>query len=269
MELKPLSELHCTQRLVHGIVSRAEFTPYTKEQNLIADVAEKVIGSPDLVDVASAVLAECIDKECEDSSFLETFHHRVCCNGEANLAVSLVRDFDLSKSDFFLLSTLSLFGNAPVPRPLVETLQVLAIAASPEVSHQLSPLSHLTTTRLLSVYPSVIVSAPHSSHTSLHRDSNTECSSTLAESDFYSVPQIIADAVRSCMDEQDTLFSVAAAHRALCKFYSECVQESVGQELVPFMAGLARMLANFVEQQEELEECYKDVYRTYVLYAMS
>ena len=41
IELQPLSELHVTQRLVHNVVSKSDFIPYTKEQDMIANIAKK------------------------------------------------------------------------------------------------------------------------------------------------------------------------------------------------------------------------------------
>ena len=264
IELQPLSELHVTQRLVHNVVSKSDFIPYTKEQDMIANIAKKTIGSPDLIEVVSALLAEFIERESDSSenAFLKSFCDRVCSDSTSSSddwAVQLVREFSLSKTDYFLLSTLSLFGSSPVPRALVEILQVFAITASSELPRQCSPLSHLVSTRLLDVYPSTVIWSRRRRH-------NTE---SLAGPDFYCVPQIIADAVRSCMDDKDLLFSTAAAHRALDKFYLEHTLKGTDVTLTPYMAGLAQILADLLEREEEMEGCYKEVFRTYLLYAVA
>lgn len=284
IELKPLSELQSTQRLVHGILSKTEFMPYNKEQKIIADVAEKTMGSPDLVEVTSALLSKYVCKKNEDEkdAFLENFYDHVCCydttkvdsSSTDEFAMSLLRDFNLSESDFFLLSTLSLFGTVPIPRPLVEIIQVMAITASSKLPNELSPLAHLTSTSLLNVCPSTVIfptERHHSltSHSQLHRPTNFVCSSSLTESDFYYVPQIISDAVRGCMDKKDLVFSLTAAHQSLDKFYAEYTVKGSYSALNPFMAGLAKILTDFLERHDEMESCYKEAYRTYLLYAVT
>lgn len=283
VRLQPLSELQCTQRLVHGVMSKCEMVPYNKEQQMLADIAEKTLGSPDLVELTSALLAKYIEAEDEGGGgFLGKFYDRVCCSndeededGAHSFAVRLLRGFCLSKRDSFLLSTLSLFGPVPIPRSLVELLQLLAIAASSELPHELSPLAFLTSNHLLNVCASTVIQPPlqHTSAPS-HLNSTTHgtassSNAALTESDFYYVPQIIADAVTSCMDDKDLAFSFAAAHRSLNKFYAERTKKGLDLNLSPFMAGLAKILAGSLEQHSELESCYKDAYRTYLHYAIA
>lgn len=280
VELKPLSELQSTERLVHSIVSKCEFVPYNTEQRIVGDVAEKTMGSPDLVQLTSALLSKYIDEEDGEQGFLEKFYEAVCCGDEADedpsmndFSVRLLKDFNLSRRDFFFLSTLSLFGSVPVPRQLVEVVQLLAITASPELPGKLSPLAYLTSNNLLNVCPSTVIQSPlqqQSNQAHFHCAATSSIgSAALTESDFYCVPQIITDAVMSCMDEEDLFFSFAAAHRALDKFYAEHVQNGLDLDLAPFMAGLAKILADSVERHEEMGDCYKAVYRTYLLYAIS
>jgi len=84
ISLDPLSVLHVTQRLVHGIMTRCdEFAPYNREQEIIATIAEKSLGSPDLVDIISALLGKFISEAEEEGSsgsvsFLERFNSRFC-----------------------------------------------------------------------------------------------------------------------------------------------------------------------------------------------
>lgn len=278
VQLKPLSELQATQRLVHGIMSKCEFAPYNREQRMVAEIAEKTMGSPDLVELASALLSKYIEEEDGEQGFLEKFYNAVCCSeceeeeeeGEDpplnKFAEYLLNDFDLSRGDFFLLSTLSLFGAVPIPRSLVEIVQLLAITASPELPNKLSPLAFLTSNHLLNVCPSTVIQSPLQ-----HRSSAASFvgNAALTESDFYCVPQIIANSVTSCMDEEDRVFSFAAAHRSLNEFYVKRVKNGLDTNLAPFMAGLAKILADSMEKQEEMGKCYKEAYRTYLLYAIA
>lgn len=272
-ELKPLSELHSTQRIVYNVVSKCNFVPYNKEQKMIADLVEKAMGSADLVEVASALLSKYIDEDVEGGRFLEKFHRQVCDNKEPtddsesytdDFTYRLVKNFNLSKSDFFVLCTLSLFGTVPIPRFMVETVEVLAIAASPDATGELSPLAQLTSCCLLNVYPSPVILGQQS-HLDTPADSFS--GSSLTDSDFYYVPQLIADTVRSSMDEWDLTFSVAAAHHTLKKFYAEHVDRKACY--FTFMAGLAKILAEAVEKCPEMDDCYKEVFKTYLLYAIS
>lgn len=289
MELKPLSELHSTQRLVHSVLSRCDFTPYNKEQRMLADIAEKTMGSPDLVELTAALLSKYIEEEEEEEGegegeggFLEKFYNRMTSSEEADFAVHLVKDFNLSRSDFFLVSTLSLFGAVPIPRCLVEEIQLLAVSASPHLPSKHSPLAYLTANHLLNVYPSTTLHSPASHTATTTTTTQTRPSHlnspALTESDFYYVPEVICDAVKCCMDDRDLLFSFAAAQRSLNRFYSSGhLKDVLDKGLAPFMSGLAMVLANtmasHVQLQEHvskgMEECYKAVYRTYLLYSIT
>ena len=286
MELDPLSELHCTQRLVHSIMSRCDFVPYNREQEVLAEIADKTMGSPDLVGAASALLSQFISttQECEDNGgsddesgggteFLERFHSEVCCGGDEStsslvpddFATRLLKGFSLSECDSFFLSTLSLFGGAPIPRCLVEAIQLLSLSASSELPGGKGPLAHLTDSHLLHVFPSpVIVSPtkPHTDHTP--NDSLGQSSVGVAESEFYYVPEVIGDAMRGCMDNNDLAFSFAVAHRALKKLYEE---RGTNTSLGAFLAGTAKALTDSLEGRNGMEDCYKEVYRTYLLCA--
>ena len=61
INLKPLSSLLTTQRLVHAIMKGCDtddFIPYNEEQRMISCIAERTGGFPDIVDITSAVLDE-------------------------------------------------------------------------------------------------------------------------------------------------------------------------------------------------------------------
>jgi hypothetical protein len=65
IDLKPLSSLLTTQRLVHSIMKGCDtddFIPYNEEQKMISHITEQTGGSPDIIDVTSTVLAERLAK---------------------------------------------------------------------------------------------------------------------------------------------------------------------------------------------------------------
>ena len=78
-QLKPLSERHSTQRIVHSVLHNCHFTPFNREQEIMAVLAEKTFGLPSIVDVSCALLSQC-RHECEaveESDFMEEFVARV------------------------------------------------------------------------------------------------------------------------------------------------------------------------------------------------
>ena len=61
IELKPLSSLHTTQRLVHAIMKGCDsddFTPYNEEQKMLSLITEHTGGSPDIIDVTATLCAK-------------------------------------------------------------------------------------------------------------------------------------------------------------------------------------------------------------------
>ena len=60
IDLKPLSPLHATQRLVHAIMKGCDtddFIPYNEEQKMLSLITENTGGSPDIIDIAASVCA--------------------------------------------------------------------------------------------------------------------------------------------------------------------------------------------------------------------
>ncbi len=92
--LDPLTELHVTQRLVHGVMSRSEFTPYNKEQDILSCIAERSLGSPDLVDVIGSLLdkyADAAELNSSEEGFLDTFKSDICnvlCSRQCSISYS-------------------------------------------------------------------------------------------------------------------------------------------------------------------------------------
>ena len=66
IDLKPLSSLHTTQRVVHAIMKGCDtddFIPYNEEQRTLSLITEYIGGSPDIIDVTSTVLVERLSQE--------------------------------------------------------------------------------------------------------------------------------------------------------------------------------------------------------------
>ena len=70
IDLKPLSPLHATQRLVHAIMKGCDtddFVPYNEEQKMLSLITDNTGGSPDVVDVAATVCADRLSHGDTDS----------------------------------------------------------------------------------------------------------------------------------------------------------------------------------------------------------
>ena len=317
-KLLPLSKLHVTQRLVHGIMTKCEFAPYNREQDILANVAERSLGSSDLVDVISALLSRYIDEDEEENTdeFLERFYSEVCCgdgspscslsyinycSGEEkdtneekedewldtkekeedvnekkegeeeikhkkgekeepvgnsgrqpskNVFISqLINSFHLSKIDFIFLSTLSLFGTAPLPLSLVEQIQMIVQEACSDPRSIKTPLETLISTSLLNHFPSPVITRPFSP---------LSPPLSLTETALFYMPQIISEAVQECMDPKDILFSLSTANLGL---YSGCTK-SGDKSLISFLAGLTQVLLTVAETQDEV--MYRKIFKTYL-----
>ena len=134
ISLDPLTELHVTQRLVHGIMTKCEFTPYNAEQDILADVAEKSLGSPDLVDVISALLSRFIDKGEEGESsagFLDSFNAEICsvvCS--RNCSVSYSTGSSIDDDEEVRSRDTGIGGSLAEAREALETVQKLNTSTS-------------------------------------------------------------------------------------------------------------------------------------------
>ena len=100
-QLHPLSGLHVTQRLVHSIMTKCDFAPYNREQDILAIVAERSLGSSDLVDVVSSSLLRYIDEDKEKNTdgFLARFHSEVCYFGFGEEVNTVMEEKGIAERD--------------------------------------------------------------------------------------------------------------------------------------------------------------------------
>ena len=76
IDIKPLSMIHTTQRIVHSILSKAHFAPTNEDQGILEKLAEFTLGSPAVVAVTSAlsvVHLNTVPKDSEDDNSLRCF----------------------------------------------------------------------------------------------------------------------------------------------------------------------------------------------------
>ena len=279
-QVKPLSVLHVTQRIVYSILRTVHFTPSNRDQKILYQIAEKTCGSPDVVDMVSALLQKCIN-DCDSGDFLEEFTTRINFISKRELTPpprdttaaaeeedpyagtiseitvftsALISAFQLPSASYFLLRLLSSFGSVPLPRALVETAQSLVVAAMVRKSSQgTNPLASLMSARLLRIYPAAVIVPPGG----VKRVEGTDL-----EPSFFCVPQLVCDALTSHMEDRDKVFSITSAYKALQQFSMVPVTDTTSCGL-HFAAGLAKALLERCDSQLNLP-CYQELYRLYV-----
>ena len=263
--VKPLSVLHTAQRIVHSLVKDSHFTPFNDEQSILDQLSERSCGSPGIIDIASALLHKC--KERENGDFLKDFAELLTSAQEppekedklVDFTSKLIDGFQLPASEYFLLCSLVTFGPVPVPRALVEVVQSLVLTAkfgkhSREASY--NPLSCLLSTKLLRIYPAAVIVTPQG----INGVQGTDAP-------FYYVPQVVFDALWVNMEEVDKVFSITTAYKALLQFGKEPLTDETSSEL-HFAVGLAKILVKLCDDNYSLINlnCYREAYRLYVSY---
>jgi len=301
IQVKTLSTLHITQRIVHAILSHGHFTPHNKEQHALAHLAERTCGSPAIVDITSALLQRCLEeseqrgegeREEEEEGFLKEFLKKIqqpeeelhtpqrppsplpSTEGAAvkqedlsqftdtQFTMQLIDACNLPHTDYFLLRILSTFGPVPVPRALVEIAQSLVITAK---FGKQSQAGKTPLANLLAVRLLRVypstIVVPPSG-VQIQRDVKENVSNL--ESEFYYVPQLVSDALDSKMEQMDQVFSITAAYRSLLQFSREPAAGNRTQ--VYFAAGLANMIVKLCDRNPTVIDinCYREIYHLYV-----
>lgn len=284
--VKSLSPIHSTQRMVHSIIGKHDFTPHNREQALLVEIANKVGGSPTLLDITSSLLGKCID-ECndkdvavEDFDFLSEFSERVlvepdpdpqsCAEASSNvedehLSISnytahLLDGFCLSPSEHLILSSLAMFGPVPIPKSVLDITQTIVMMAKPssEAPGTLVPISNLLRSKLLLVYPSSVLVSPSLStkeQTSYSQSRLVDLSHLEEDADYYYVPQLVQDTLWDRMSDLDIGFSITVAYKSLEQLGKKLeVKKGSGKDstIIHFTRGLVLMLTRLLESKGDL-----------------
>ena len=266
--LKPLSKLHSTQRMVYSVVSEHEFAPHPREQTILSDIADKVGGSPAIVDVTSALLRRCTQEHKSDEDFLEEFSKRVLKplaieredSASEELSITqftshVIHGFNLSMTEHLLLTVLVMFGPVPVPKSVVEKAQSYVMRAKPssEIPGSLMPLSNLISAKLLLEYPSPVIAAPKNSVQTSHpreRRGSSDSTSLEEQAEYFYVPQLIKDALWDSMSPLDHEIAITTAYKCLEQADPSISTDSDSQITSRlYVAGLTRMLIHLLESK--------------------
>ena len=273
-QVNPLSVLHATQRIVHSILKTGHLSPSDSDRKILCQIAEKTCGSPDVVDIASALLQKC-SRECDGGDLLEEFTARtknlssereptppssdptgnVTHTGSiTDFVSSLIDGSQLPSCSYFLLCIFSCFGCAPLPRAVVEIACHLAVGADDKCNNQgTDPLTYLTSAGLLRVHPAAVVIPLGGS----------KCTGVGGlEPSFYYVPPLVCDALRSRMEEHDKAFCVSSAYKALEQFSKEPTTDII----TAFVLGLSSILMDGPWKHAMDDPCYKKIYQLYRTY---
>ena len=68
IDVKPLSPIHVTQRIVHSILSAHHLAPANEDQNIFEKLAQFTSGSPALIDVAAALFLSQMEQDSQNES---------------------------------------------------------------------------------------------------------------------------------------------------------------------------------------------------------
>ncbi len=83
-EMKPLSMIHTTQRIVHSVLSKHHLAPSNEDQSAVEALAEFTSGSPILVNLTAALLKTQLEDSLTSASkseVLQTLTESLCWNG--------------------------------------------------------------------------------------------------------------------------------------------------------------------------------------------
>ena len=256
-EVKPLSELQVTQRLVYSVQSNFHLPPNEENQNIFQQLALLCTGSPVLVkmvqsslyhyitdsikhkDTASDGLRNCW-KEIEDSLAEGDTDPNI---PEKVLAV--IRTFNLSTSSERLLHCLSCLAGLPLPQECLDSIAFVIDPQQPQVR-----IRELLETNLLHGYPSPVI---------------TGALEGIYPSFF--VPRVIADAVWVDSSQSDQYLSLLVLKQVLMQEDHPFTSALLCQAIAEFEAVLLEadqeidkeIIPDFMDHYKELLHCYQSV----------
>lgn len=263
--LEPLGPLQATRRLVYALQSRAHLVPFNREQDTLAQLADLSRGSPDLLDAFASLLLEhsgCGSRG--DSGLTEEIvlpkdyaAHLESQDWFVDVSRLLIEGFGsgsgsaqsehshLTPEDQLVLSSLSLFGETPIPHVVADAVLRMVTASCHTPCHAIKRLKEL---HLIKQYPSVCVLKP--------------CVSTSNEGGqpvvLLRVPTLVADAIWSVLDDGGQVMAVALAHRALREACQLVSRDDAYLSLL--CAGLGVALAEAAGDVARLTpECYAEL----------
>ena len=300
VDVKPLSMIHTTQRIVHTILSAHHFIPSKEDQKILEKLAQFTSGSPALIDVIAALFLSEMEHESQNTSqdthdTLVKFNNRLLLDevGPSTNPVTVVgheppkrteNEREISDSagppDQDSWHTNSHYDSWQVVTTLIgqcslNTEERLLLFAMSIFSCIPIPMGVVTEVS------SMILQASQKPHIStnvysklfqmqlvkryplpviLHPSLGVQQSSTEPETVY--VPQHIAQAIwKDMMSPLDKVVALSTMYKALCT-----LSDNQGSLEMGFLKGLSSLLVEMYECNYELmgKQCYKEVYKLYI-----
>lgn len=289
-DVKPLSVIHSTQRIVHSIVKSHDFTPTNQDQQTFEKLAEFTAGSPLLIEIVSTVVDACFRlkecpmqhlsevltldttaqvKECKvsDTVTTKTISENVCkLVGDANIFLENPHDiwathtqYDSWDSFLRLIDACDLTSQEKL---LLDCLSIFGSIPVPfSVVTELASLiakggqkPHLAGTlhcKLLNYKLLQNYPQPLILHSSLY-------SSPSPNTKFVFVPQQLSDCIWNNSEDVDKVCVVNLAFSTLSTLYQTTDIESIAH----FLCGACTLLLETCESNLTLidKKCYQAVY---------
>lgn len=300
VDVKPLSMIHTTQRIVHTILSAHHFIPSKEDQKILEKLAQFTSGSPALIDVIAALFLSEMEHESQNTSqdthdTLVKFNNRLLLDevGPSTNPVTVVgheppkrteNEREISDSagppDQDSWHTNSHYDSWQAVTTLIgqcslNTEEKLLLFAMSIFSCIPIPMGVVTEVS------SMILQASQKPHIStnvysklfqmqlvkryplpviLHPSLGVQQSSTEPETVY--VPQHIAQAIwKDMMSPLDKVVALSTMYKALCT-----LSDNQGSLEMGFLKGLSSLLVEMYECNYELmgKQCYKEVYKLYI-----
>ena len=300
VDVKPLSMIHTTQRIVHTILSAHHFIPSKEDQKILEKLAQFTSGSPALIDVIAALFLSEMEHESQNTSqdthdTLVKFNNRLLLDevGPSTNPVTVVgheppkrteNEREISDSagppDQDSWHTNSHYDSWQAVTTLIgqcslDTEEKLLLFAMSIFSCIPVPMGVVTEVS------SMILQASQKPHIStnvysklfqmqlvkryplpviLHPSLGVQQSSTEPETVY--VPQHIAQAIwKDMMSPLDKVVALSTMYKALCT-----LSDNQGSLEMGFLKGLSSLLVEMYECNYELmgKQCYKEVYKLYI-----
>jgi len=300
VDVKPLSMIHTTQRIVHTILSAHHFIPSKEDQKILEKLAQFTSGSPALIDVIAALFLSEMEHESQNTSqdthdTLVKFNNRLLLDevGPSTNPVTVVgheppkrteNEREISDSagppdqdswhtnshyDSWQAVT-TLIGQCSLDteeKLLLFAMSIFSCIPVPmgvvaEVSSMILQVSQKPhiSTNLYSKLFQMQLVKRYPLPVILHPSLGVQQSSTEPETVY--VPQHIAQAIwKDMISPLDKVVALSTMYKALCT-----LSDNQGSLEMGFLKGLSSLLVEMYECNYELmgKQCYKEVYKLYI-----
>ena len=251
--LMPLSHTHCTQRMVHRILSRTDLTPGNEEQKVMSLLCDLTRGSPVLADITSEVVCTYCEggEGAMERLVREVVQPSMATNGtkENDLLAHiclLIGGLELDMIEHLALCSLAMYGSCPIPSPVLTKAIEIILSVLPDCQYNVDHVvQQLLRRRLVKLHPGVVF-AP-----------SVSCTNTL-----YQIPQLVIDAVLHGMEDAEIILAAGIAHKAIVSEITQATPTMMKSlYCVALSRGLIQTATTFVSSGLASLDLYTELYR--------